>query len=599
MAILKLKKLTFCGLLAEKSHVLTELQAMGDLHLIRQRPERRAKERGAGKQAEHVIEALRFLNDCPNKRHQVKTAKNFNLEHTVEHVLKIKDKTRELTDRHDAIQKRIKELEPWGNFQLPESGLLAAQRFWFYIIPKRLMNKLHDCAYVWQTVYQNNLYCYVVVISETEPPEHALPVARTHTGSVPLAELDNQSAELALALEDLQAQRESYTRWITLITASFNETLSRDDLKQAGALTRDEAGVFVLLAWLPEQRLDRYRRFAETNGLALLIEDPTEQDRPPTLLENHPAVAGGEDLVGFYQTPDYRGWDPSLMVFASFSLFFALIMSDAGYALLFAVWLAFKWRGLGRGIKGRRLRMLAGNALLLSLIWGILCGSYFGYEPEPGGLLAKMQWYSLHDFDGMMRFSIAVGVLHIALANLIKAWQLRASSRALAPVGWIAIVTGGFCYWLATTPNSAWLLRFAQGEMALGALLLLLFSGERRIRHWRDWPWRLLDGLENLVHVSKLFGDVLSYMRLFALGLASASLALTFNDLAEQVINTLPGPGLLLGILILLLGHALNLLLCVLSGLVHGLRLNFIEFYNWSVSDEGYPFKAFSKKGVH
>ena len=83
---------------------------------------------------------------------------------------------------------------------------------------------------------------------------------------------------------------------------------------------------------------------------------------------------------------------------------------------------------------------------------------------------------------------------------------------------------------------------------------------------------------------------------LFALGLASASLALTFNDLARQVHQDVEGLGLLLAILILLVGHLLNLALAIMSGVVHGLRLNFIEFYNWALTGEGYPFRAFKKK---
>ena len=86
---------------------------------------------------------------------------------------------------------------------------------------------------------------------------------------------------------------------------------------------------------------------------------------------------------------------------------------------------------------------------------------------------------------------------------------------------------------------------------------------------------------------------------MFALGLASASLALTFNGLAAQVHAEVEGLGLLLAILILLVGHALNLALGVMSGVVHGLRLNFIEFYNWALSGEGYPFRAFRKKELN
>jgi V/A-type H+-transporting ATPase subunit I len=93
-----------------------------------------------------------------------------------------------------------------------------------------------------------------------------------------------------------------------------------------------------------------------------------------------------------------------------------------------------------------------------------------------------------------------------------------------------------------------------------------------------------------------LFGDVLSYMRLFALGLASASLALTFNQLAGQADAALPGLGLLVAILILLVGHGLNFALALMSGVVHGLRLNYIEFFKWGLSGEGRPFERFARK---
>jgi V/A-type H+-transporting ATPase subunit I len=113
-----------------------------------------------------------------------------------------------------------------------------------------------------------------------------------------------------------------------------------------------------------------------------------------------------------------------------------------------------------------------------------------------------------------------------------------------------------------------------------------------------DYLLRALDGAKALTGVMSMFGDVLSYMRLFALGLASASLALTFNDLAMQVRESVPGLGLLLALLLLVLGHTLNLGLSIMSGVVHGLRLNFMEFYKWAMPEEGRAFRKFARKEV-
>jgi V/A-type H+-transporting ATPase subunit I len=107
---------------------------------------------------------------------------------------------------------------------------------------------------------------------------------------------------------------------------------------------------------------------------------------------------------------------------------------------------------------------------------------------------------------------------------------------------------------------------------------------------------RLVKGLLGLTRISGAFGDVLSYLRLFALGLATSSLAVAFNGLADQVGSAVRGFGILLALLILLIGHGLNFSLAIMSGFIHGLRLNFIEFFNWSIPEEGYSFKAFARK---
>jgi V/A-type H+-transporting ATPase subunit I len=141
----------------------------------------------------------------------------------------------------------------------------------------------------------------------------------------------------------------------------------------------------------------------------------------------------------------------------------------------------------------------------------------------------------------------------------------------------------------AATP---WLI----GSIGTGLLMVLLFNSDRPFKGPLNILLRFLDGLKGVAGVTTAFGDVLSYLRLFALGLASASLAVTFNDLANQAMGAGPGVGLLLALLILALGHVLNLVLAVVSGVVHGLRLNLIEFYNWGINEEGYPFNAFRKK---
>lgn len=568
------------------------MQILGGAHLISLNKLSSVAAVATQKHTERAVHALKYLNQCRMKRHQVSDKCGFVLDEVVNKVFDVQTGLRKLGDQRDFLIKRIKEIQPWGDFSLPDEGDLGGIKCWFYIIPKRLMKLLHKDL-IYQVVHKDNIHCYVVILAAQEPLAEHVPVPRTHTGIVPLSRLKKDLQEIELAMEDRLAERQSLTRWIALIGLSLAENEDKAALKAASALTLDEQGLFAIHAWIPATEIARFKYFADQNGLALLIEEITEQDHPPTLLKNAESIAGGEEVIKFYQTPAYHAWDPSAVVFFSFALFFAMILSDAGYATAFLLILAFNWGKLGDSLKGKRLRMLAVVTVLFSIVWGIMTGGYFGFTPHPDTLAGRLKILDINDFDSMMRLSIAVGAVHIILANLIKAYQFKGKKTALASLGWVCLVVAGFLLWLAIDGMQY----TVYSLFTLGGILLLFFSSERSIKQPSDYLWQLMDGIKNITGITKIFGDILSYMRLFALGLASASLALTFNQLAEQVYSSPSGLGLLFSILILVLGHTLNLMLCLMSGVVHGLRLNFIEFYNWSISDEGYPFKAFSKTG--
>lgn len=598
MAIVKLKKLTLCGLINNKDPVLNKLQAIGSLHLIPLSERYPGSEPIPQEQAECAYNALKYLNQCANKRHQVSHAAGFDRDAVVTQVMTVKAKLRQLTDERDFLAARIKEIRPWGDFVLPREEQLDELKFWFYIVPNRLMKKVREAPLVWEVVHKDNLNCYVVVISACEPPSASMPVARSHTGQVPLSELTQRLNKVELELEDVQAERESLTRWIWMLTLHLAEAEDYQQFANAQLATLDRDGIFAVQGWVPESELKTYSQLAGQLKLACLIEDPDSAETPPTLLENNAVLAGGEEVVKFYQTPNYHEWDPSAVVFFSFALFFAMILSDAGYALLFALLLAAKWRSMGQTGKSRRLRLLCLVTVGASILWGVLIGSYFGYSPPQHAFAGKLKIFDINDFATMMHLSIAIGVLHIVIANLINAVQSAGRNAAYASVGWALLALAGYVMWVGMARENQLMRQAGGGGLVFAIAMVIVFSSERVIRTPVDLLMRLVDGVTRLTGITKIFGDVLSYMRLFALGLASASLALTFNQLAMNVYHSVSGPGLLYGILILLLGHALNILLCLMSGVVHGLRLNFIEFYNWSVSEEGYPFKAFSKKGI-
>ena len=137
-----------------------------------------------------------------------------------------------------------------------------------------------------------------------------------------------------------------------------------------------------------------------------------------------------------------------------------------------------------------------------------------------------------------------------------------------------------------------WLGQLATIVMVAGGLLIILFTGVGA-----KPLSRLIQGFLGLTKITSVFGDVLSYLRLFALGLATASLAVSFNEMAEQIRAGIPRMGVILALGVLVLGHAMNFMLGLSSCVIHGLRLNVIEFFNWGLKEEGRLYQPFKRKG--
>ncbi|MCG8457460.1 MAG: hypothetical protein MI919_14395, partial [Holophagales bacterium] len=473
----------------------------------------------------------------------------------------------------------------------PSLDAMGGQRLWFYVVPHYLRRRMAPGEIPWQVVHRDHRYEYVVLISAKEPPGGAMPVPRSRVGVRSLGELRRALYRAESEIEDLQAERWSLTRWISLLIRN----LARNDDRAARARARQQLlkgdGVFAVQGWVPVSEVDQLEAFADEQGLACVRAEPEAGEAPPVLLSNPPPLEPGEDLVRFYQIPGYRDWDPSPVVYVSFALFFAMILADAAYGALLGLLTLVLWRRMDASASSRRMRRMFAAIAAASTAYGVLVGSYFGAAPPAESHLARAHLIDATDFSSMMPLSIGIGVAHLVLANLITAWVRRRQWTALAPIGWSLALSGGFAAYLGVgTPAIA-----AAGA---GLGLVLLFSSQRPLTGPGSLLMRLLDGLSAWTRISKAFGDTLSYLRLFALGLSSASLAVTFNRLGSEVMGTGLGITLLLGLLVLVLGHGLNLVLGIVGGVVHGLRLNVIELYNWSVFAEGTSFRAFRHKAL-
>lgn len=593
MTIVPLVKVSLVGILQDKEKVLDAAQAFGALHLIplsSAQKELEAVPTGKGREA---VEALQWLVDSPMQRLQVTVADGFDLNALVEESVENRRATKACEDRLAKLQRRIRDVEPWGEFSFAELAELADNRLWFYVVPNGKLSDVDPSDKILSIVHKDAYRTYVVVLSPEEPPAGAMPVRRVHMGACSLSELKRQFEAVSVELEGLQIQRQRLTKWRFLLARNLAFARDQAARQRAALETGDVDRVFVLQAWARRDQAGDIEALAKDLEIAAIIEEVEEADQPPTLLENRAAVEAGEDLVEFYQTPGYRDWDPSGIVYVSFVIFFGMIMTDAGYGLLLLALLYLGRERFAGTSVSRRLFRLAVWLMVSTTAFGVATGSYFGLTPPAGSLLDRLNVLDLKDVDTMMKITLAIGVVHIVIANLMRSLNETGRSGRLQPLGWCLVALGGLATFLGQGTVIA-----TYGPLAVVAGLLAVgfFGSDRKVSSLKSAGLRVFDGLASLARVVNIFSDVLSYMRLFALGLAAASLAETVNTLSGQLNSAVPGVGLLIAILVLVIGHGINIGLGLIAGCVHGLRLNVIEFFNWGLKDEGKPFRAFKKE---
>lgn len=596
MSIVPLKKISIFGMVEDKLSVLEELQKRGCMHIIPQKIAPEVSEKLDGVRAEEIKRALSHLQKAGKSRQQIlEPPEDFDLRSIITKVIENRNRIRQTENDVFYLSKRIKEVEPWGNFNPPNPEDLAGYRLWYYRVPHGKVKNIGDIDIPYSCVASDQRYQYIVLISKEEPKADLMPVPRSHTARRSLAKLRSDLSADILLKEDLLAEQESLSRWQYLLSKKLARAQDQAQLKKESNQVREDGGVLLLQGWVSLKDLKELEEFVKVHSLACVAEDPVQGELPPTIMDNPDSLAAGEGLVTFYKTPAYGSWDPSVIVFFSFSLFFAMILSDAGYAFLLLLLLGYFWRDWGKTPKGLRGRQLALVIVLVSMGYGVILGSYFGVSPPESSFLGQLKLLEINNYETMMKVSVLVGCLHLTVANIAVFSKARNFVRGLPSIGWISIIYGGLALFFASSLGE-FLKETGFTLLGIGFFLILFFSGDRKVRSVKDFFLRIFDGLISLANISQLFGDTMSYLRLFALGLASSSLAVTFNQAATNFYETSHVFGPALAILVLIVGHFVNLVLSVVSCFVHGLRLNVIEFFNWGLSEDGYPFQAFAKK---
>ena len=377
------------------------------------------------------------------------------------------------------------------------------------------------------------------------------------------------------------------------LLAAHEQSLKDQCLFVAAADTMKAHGAVVwITGWCPADQAESLRQAAQQQAWGLVLRDPEASDQVPTLLRPPNWLRPMLSLFkGLGISPAYNESDVSLPFFAFFSIFFAMLVGDGGYGfviLALALWGRTKVKA---NPVARAPFTLLTVFSLGTIIWGALSNTWFGFHPAALSN-AVSHWLTLPGGKGdnnMMLICFTLGVIHLSIARIWNAIVLFPDSKFLAQVGWVGVIW--FMYFMAGNIVGVLPMPLAM-KIVLGVsiLLIALFMLKRS---------ELKSGAADLgllpLNIISCLGDIISYVRLFAVGLAGVKVAENFNAMALSLdwplyLKIVPI------ILILLLGHTLNFAMAGLSVLVHAVRLNTLEFSNHKgISWAGIPFNPFRK----
>lgn len=388
--------------------------------------------------------------------------------------------------------------------------------------------------------------------------------------------LHQTNQEIAAADEQLQLLHVQ----ISILKGALSERIRRYTVRNVQYAGIDVENQFrYWQGYIPEPSINNFTSTAEKNNWGYLIEDPTQEemeDDVPTLIRSSKWAEWIRPVMNFMGlVPGYTEIDVSRVFMIFFMFFTGILVGDAGYGLVFLLITMFVHSR--QKFKPKIEFSLIYTLCVSVMLWGVLTGTYFGARQIAEiPILSQLIIDNLASFGGdkifTQKFMFVIGAIHLSIGHIQKGLKYINSVKAIAQLGWVAIVWG-----LYLIVNQMVLGETAPSFMIWlfigGALLIALFSNPGTnffrgvIISLSELPLSIING----------FSDIISYIRLYAVGLATVLMAISFNQIAigEGITTVYSG---IVAVLVLILGHGLNMILAVMAVIVHGVRLNMLEY---------------------
>lgn len=545
-----------------------------------------------------------------------------------------------LAEREKALSTR-ETLQPWVRLSVPMSSIKNTPRVHYFIglCASKDQPRIDAQEYLAVEYYNESTTVPTVLACKEADARNVQNFLKTidwqdfvfpkmeGTPGQAIASIERRVAEIDEELLKTQAALEEHGDSIGVLQNAFDaETIDYDRLSAKSELGYT-VSTFVLEGWMRADEVEKTEQAIRsvTDAYSFEIRDPVEGEEPPSVVKNNKFVEPFEEVQTLYSRPAYGTIDGTPYMTPFYILLFGLMLSDTGYGLLLMlgslVYLKYKKpTGMSKGIA--KVLFWGG---ISTVVWGVLCGSFFGITrtDTSGGVFTTIgqffdrigifpAWIDpMQDSMLMLGLCFGLGIIHIVAGYIVGAldrfrhgdWK----SAVFDKISWVLITLGlviGFLpaiTGMAGTPVALpdIVTKIALGAAALGALLVVMFKG----RDKRNPLKRLTSGLGGLYDITSVLSDILSYARLFALGIATGVIGQVFNMLSNMLTGA-SNPALkVIGsigcVVLVVLLHTFNVAINALGAFVHCARLQYVEYYGKFYESGGKEFTPLSYNTKH
>ena len=634
--IVPMKKVSLIIMGDKKEETLKKLRKLGMVHI--------EITEGSGERLNELKEQISLLESAVFIAGNKKSTEEKEI--TVTEALSVAKEISSLTEEKKecqaeqiALNSELERLKDWGDLEPASIKALAEKGvdISIYELPKAEYEALGESVKIVRLVEnKNSIKCLLVKSGLEDEIITSLNSYKLELPKISTEEMRQKISELGEKIKSIDEKILSYGNYTNALKNAIKACEKEIEFEVYATGMADEelsdknksASIAYFKGYVETENLGKLKETAKSNSWGLLVEDPTEEDDVPTKLKNNKFVSLIYPLTDFLgAVPGYFEYDISGWFLAFILIFFGIIFGDGGYGLFICAVAAIPIiKSLVTKKKVSPTFLLVGLFGLSTVLWGTLTCTWFGLSPEqiPGWLqnlsipvisnvYEDRIWHpfwtqgevGLTTAQNLQIFCFSLALVQLTIAHIKRAIRNRRSLKMLGDIGSILQLFGIYYLVLSLVVNpevfsfSLVISGIPIGTVALvliglGFVLSFVFSN-----YEGNVIKSILASLKNIVSVLlgvvNVFSDIVSYIRLWAVGLAGAAIAATVNELAGPLLGNFLF--MIIAIVLLVFGHGLNMILNVLSVIVHGIRLNTLEFSSHlDMSWSGHKFKPFNEQ---